>query len=377
MADPSAFVSLAVRAFLSLVNGPQTFGNSRSFWLAAVAILLVALAYPLVGDSYTVGNLAYFGVWLFMALGLSLIWGYGGMLSFGQTAFFGIAGYSYGVIAINLGANYGYPVLALVSAVVIAAAASLVLGYFMIYGRITGVFVGIVTLSVTLIFATFLNQTAGPEWRIGRARLNGYNGMTRIPSLSIPWFDGDKVTFKGPALYYLVLALLVLCYLGLRLLVNSRFGNVLVAIRENPERAELLGYDTRRYQLAAFVIGSTLAGLSGVLYTAWGQFIAPASMALPAAALPIIWVAVGGRKDLTATLIGTLFVLWLFQTLIVISQQYALIVIGALLLVTILYMPGGYIVWLVEHRRPLFGRRRRKTRRRAEGNASMSKGVAE
>src|SRR5262249_26497067 len=366
-----------MKTFLSLVNGPQTFGNSRGFWAAVVAILLVALAYPLVGDSYTVGNLAYFGVWLFMALGLSLIWGYGGMLSFGQTAFFGLAGYSYGVIAINLGANQGYPVLALVCALAIAAVAALVLGYFMIYGRITGVFVGIVTLSVTLIFAAFLNQTAGPEWRIGRARLNGYNGMTRIPSLSIPWFDGDKITFKGAALYYLVLALLVLCYLGLRRLVNSRFGNVLVAIRENPERAELLGYDTRRYQLVAFIVGSTLAGLSGVLYTAWGNFIVPAAMALPAAAMPIILVAVGGRKDLTATLIGTLFVLWLFQNLIVISQQYALIVIGALLLVTILYMPGGYIVWLVENRHLLFSRRRRRAERQPQASGAMSKRAAE
>ena len=88
-------------------------------------------------------------------------------------------------------------------------------------------------------------------------------------------------------------------------------------------------------------IGSVLAGLSGALYTAWGHFIVPAAMALPAAAMPIIWVAVGGRKDLTATLIGTLFVLWLFQTLTVISQQYALIAIGALLLVTILLCPAA------------------------------------
>ena len=157
----------------------------------------------------------------------------------------------------------------------------------------------------------------------------------------------------------------MLCYLGLRMLVNSRFGNVLVAIRENPERAELLGYDIRRYQLAAFVIGSTLAGLSGALYTAWGQFIVPASMALPAAAMPIIWVAVGGRKDLTATLIGTLFVLWLFQNLIVISQQYALIVIGALLLVTMLFMPGGYVVWLVERAGAFSGGAARRAQRAA------------
>ena len=110
-------------------------------------------------------------------------------------------------------------------------------------------------------------------------------------------------------LYYLVLALLVLVYLALRVLVNSRFGNVLVAIRENPERAEMLGYDVRLYQLAAFVIGSALAGLSGALYTSWGQYITPSSMGLNAAALPIVWVAVSGRSDLTATLVGTLVVL--------------------------------------------------------------------
>ena len=101
-----------MRALLSLLNGPQTFGRGRGFWATAIAVFVVAVLFPLVGDGYTVGNIAYFVVWVFMALGLSLIWGYGGMLSFGQTAFFGLAGYSYGVIAINFGANYGYPVLA-------------------------------------------------------------------------------------------------------------------------------------------------------------------------------------------------------------------------------------------------------------------------
>lgn len=339
-----------MKALLANVNGPQTYGNSRGFWAVAILVLGIALAYPLLVDSYTVGNVTFFALWVFMALGLSLIWGYGGMLSFGQTAFFGFAGYSYGVIAINLGKYYAFPFVALICALVLAALLALLIGYFMIYGRITGVFVGIVTLSLTLTLATFLNQTAGPEWRIGRARLNGYNGMTRIPPLSIPWFDGSTVYFEGITLYYFVLALLVITYLGLRMLVNSRFGNVLVAIRENPDRTELLGYDIRRYQLIAFVVGSTLAGLSGALYTAWGQFIVPASMALPAAAMPIIWVAVGGRKDLTATMVGTFLVLWLFQSLIVVSQQYALIFTGALLLVTILFTPGGYIVWLVENR---------------------------
>ncbi|REA89921.1 ABC transporter permease, partial [Staphylococcus pseudintermedius] len=100
-------------------------------------------------------------------------------------------------------------------------------------------------------------------------------------------------------LYYCTLALLVLVYLGLRMLVNSRFGNVLVAIRENPLRAEMLGYDIRKYQLGAFVIGSALAGLSGVLYTSWGNYITPASMGMTAVALPIVWAAAVPYTHLT------------------------------------------------------------------------------
>src|SRR4051794_41893849 len=76
---------------LSLVNGPQTIGNGRGFWMAFLAVLAMALAYPIFADSYDVGNFSYFLIWIFMALGLSLIWGYGGVLSFWQTIFFGIA----------------------------------------------------------------------------------------------------------------------------------------------------------------------------------------------------------------------------------------------------------------------------------------------
>jgi ABC-type branched-subunit amino acid transport system permease subunit len=338
---------MAIRDFPALLNGPQTIGRGPIFWTAAMLTLIAAAIYPQFAEKFTIANTAYFGVWVFMALGLGLIWGYGGVLSFGQTAFFGVAGYAYGVIAINLGIAHSYPFVALACALVIGTLVATVLGYFMIYGGITGVFVGIVTLSVTLAFATFMNQTAGPEWHIGKARLNGYNGMTRIPSLSLDWFDGHRIRFDGANFYYLVLGLLVITYLGLRILVNSRFGNVLVASRENPERAELLGYDIRRYQLGAFAIGGFLASLSGVLYTAWGNFIVPASMALPAAAMPIIWVAVGGRQDVTATLIGTFVVLYAFQMLTVVSQQYALIAIGALLVVTVLVAPGGYVLWVV------------------------------
>jgi branched-chain amino acid transport system permease protein len=330
--------------FIRLLEGPQTLGRGLWFWIAAAIVLLAALAYPQVADGYTVGNTVYFFTWAFMALGLCLIWGYGGTLSFGQTAFFGLSGYTYGVLTLNFGAAYGFTLISLLASLAVSALFAAVLGYFLYFGRISGVFLGIVTLSVTLVFERFMAQTAGPEWHIGVARLNGYNGMNGMPPLTLPWFGGDIVLFPDVELYYVVLAILVVTYLGLRILVNSKFGNVLVAIRENPERAEMLGYDIRKYQLIAFVIGAALAGLSGTLYTSWGQYITPSSMSITAAALPIVWVAVGGRGDLTATLIGTLVVLSAFQALTIYGSQYALVVMGVLLVATVLIAPEGLIV---------------------------------
>jgi len=334
---------------LRRLNGPQTLGNGRGFWTGFAAVAAIALVYPAFADSYDVGNIAYLLIFTLMALGLSLMWGYTGMFSFGQTAFFGVAGYSYGVLSINLGATGAMTLLCLVGAIAVAALFAMLLGYFLVYGRVSGVFFGIVTFATTLALAAFFGQTAGPEWAIGQARFNGFNGMIGMPPLELPWF-GQDVYLEGVPLYYFVLALLAAIYLGLRMLVNSRFGNVLVAIREDPLRTELLGYDVRRYQLVAFVIGSSLAGLSGVLYTAWGQFIPPASMGLPAAAMPIIWVAFSGRQDLTATAIGTFLLLLMFQTITVYSQQYALILMGFLLLATVMLMPAGFVrgigLWL-------------------------------
>ncbi|MCF3935474.1 ABC transporter permease [Acuticoccus sp. M5D2P5] len=332
------------RRWLSHLEGPQTFGSGIAFWTIFVLVVAAACAYPFFADGWTVGNAAYFLVWTFMAMGLSVIWGYAGALSFGQTAFFGLAGYAYGVLTINVGETYGFTFIALVIAVALAGVFAAVLGYFMFYGRIRGVFIGIVTLSVTLVFETFMAQTAGPQWAIGSARLNGFNGMTGMPPLTVPWFGGDIALWPDRPLYYVLLALTVIVYLGLRMLLNSRFGNVLVAIRENPERAEMLGYDIRLYQLLAFVVGGALAGLSGVLYTAWGQYITPNSMGLTAAALPVVWVAVGGRRDITATLIGTLLVLSLFQTLTIYGSQYALVAMGALLVLIVLLAPEGIVL---------------------------------
>lgn len=327
---------------LKSCDGPQTLGRGWIFWSCFIIVLACALIYPVFAESYDIDNFSYFMIWIFMALGLCLMWGYGGMLSFGQTFFFGISGYAYGVLAIDMGGGTT-TIAALVLSVIIAMIAAAMLGYFMIWGGISGIFFGIVTLSATLVLAFFLGQTAGPEWHIGPARLNGFNGMKGMDPLAI----GD-LYLEGALLYYFVLGLVVAVYVALRMLVNSSFGNVIVAIRENPQRAQMLGYDVRKYQLVTFLIGSGLAGLSGALYTSWGQFITPASIGLPAAAMPIVWVAFSGRSDLTATLVGTFLLLFAFQTITVYSQQVALVLMGALLLATVMLAPQGFVLGMTK-----------------------------
>jgi len=352
--NPSrAVASSGLTRLLQLIEGPQTLGRGKGFWSVFALVLLIAVIWPLFSDGWTVGNVAYFLVGCFMALGLGVIWGYAGALSFGQTAFFGLAGYAYGVLTINFGSAYGFTLIALLLAVGLAGLFALVLGYFMFYGRISGVFIGIVTLAVTLSLQAFMAQTAGPQWAIGTARLNGFNGMSGMPPLTIPWFGDAILLYADTALYYVLLGLLVVIYFALRILLNSRFGNVLVAIRENPERAQMLGYDIRLYQMVGFAIGGMLAGLSGVLYTAWGQYITPSSMGMTAAALPVIWVAFGGAKDITATLIGTLIVLSAYQALTIHASQYAIVVMGTLLVVTVLFAPQGIVFGLMKR---VFGR---------------------
>lgn len=353
---PVAPARTGPRLWLTRLEGPQTMGRGAAFWAAVVLVVLAAALYPQFSDDYTVGNAAYFLVWTFMAMGLGVVWGYCGALSFGQTAFFGLAGYAYGVITINIGAAFGLTWLALILSVAIGGAFALLIGYFMFYGRIKGVFIGIVTLSVTLVLETFMAQTAGPQWAIGAARLNGFNGMSGMPPLTVPWFGGDILLYSGTALYYVLLAMVVIVYLGLRMLLNAPFGNVLVAIRENPERTEMLGYDIRLYQMLAFGLGGALAGLSGVLYTAWGQYITPSSMGLTSAALPVVWVAVGGRRDITATLLGSILVIAGFQSLTIYGSQYALVVMGALLVFTVLAAPDGVVATLMQRLGRIFGR---------------------
>jgi branched-chain amino acid transport system permease protein len=315
-------------------------------------VLLIGLPFTL--DLYTLLQVTLYVIFAVLALSLAFIWGYGGILCFGHSAFFGLGAYAYAVGVINMGESTLPFLMAMLLPAVFAAG----LGYFMFYARISDVYVGVITLTVTLIFYNVVNSTAGPQYHIGEALLGGFNGMPNVPSLNVP-FQPDN-TLEPAGMFTLCMAILLIVYFGLHAVLRTRFGRVLVAVRENEQRVEFLGYDSRLHKLVAFSIGGALAGLAGCLFTAWGNFVSPTAFSVVQSAQIIIWLMVGGAGTLLGPVIGAIGLSWL--TLKIGTQQTvnANVVLGAILLVFVVLVPKGVapmiterlVPWILSLRRP-------------------------
>ena len=314
--------------------------------VAAVGVAFLILT-PRLAELDTVLELTVYIIMAILALSLALVWGYGGILCFGQSAFFGLGAYTYAIAMFNIGES----TVPLLLAIAVPAAFAALLGYFIFYGRISDVYLGVITLTVTLILFNSVNSTAGPQFHIGSAKLGGFNGIPGIPPLNVPGDAGAPIDLEG--MFYLSTAALLATYFGLRLLLASRFGRIIVGIRENERRAELLGYDPRAYKLATFTIGAALAGFAGCLFANWGAFVSPTIFGLSQSAQIIIWVIVGGRGTLIGPIIGCVAIQWLSALLgenqptgggswtVLLSN--APLVLGAILIGFVLLVPKGLV----------------------------------
>lgn len=333
-----------LHAILGAFNGPQTAGSSPTYWIGFFAAVALIFLYPLFAEDYAVSNNGFLLVWIFLGLSVCILWGYTGIFSFGQTAFFGLAGYAYGIMSINMAPEYS--MLAAVTAILIMMLLSALIGYIIFYGGVSSLYIAIFTLMLTLLAETLLNRTSGPQFIIGRASLGGSNGMVGIPPLQLGAGEGS-VTFVDKTFFWLIASLLLGVFLGLRVLLNSSWGYLMVATREDPQRTQLFGYDVRLIQLVTYVIAAGLAGLGGVLFASWNNFIAPSSMGMTAATLPIIWVAAGGRSNILSVIIATFALQWINQQLAYSSGQYSLLLFAVLLLTTVMIFPEGVVTTLV------------------------------
>lgn len=311
------------------VRYPEIMG-----WLACV--ILVAVLPHFVGVFGTV-QVTVFLIFALVALSLDLIWGICGMLSFGQAALFGVGAYAYGIIGINLGLT----IPALVGAMAVSAVLAAVIGYFAFYGRVGSIYFAVITLTITLILSQLLGHTADPKYAVGDAVIGGYNGMTNIPSLALelPW---RSPSILGPReFFYAAGGLLLVMLILSRLLVLSHFGRVLIGIRENERRTELLGYDVRWRKLVIFAVSGAIAGLAGGLFAGWGNFVNPEVFSLHQSALVVIWVLVGGRGTLYGAVAGAVVVQLLTNKLGAMGATYITIILGITLVAIVLLFPRG------------------------------------
>ena len=304
--------------------------------LWAVAVAVVA-ALPAVLSPFQIVQLTVFMIYSLLALSLDLIWGFGGILSFGQAAFFGVGGYVYGIVGINSGST----TLALIAGVAGAAGLAALLGYFTFYGRVGSMYFAVITLTVTLILHQVMGTTADPRYAVGQARLGGYNGMTNIPSLALEVPGRAPLTLDPVQLFYVVGGLLLLVLALTRALVRGSFGRVLAAIREDELRTELLGYDPRWRKLVTFAISGSIAGLAGGLFAGWGNFMNPQVFSMFQSALVVIWVMVGGRGTLYGAAAGAALVNYAKTFFTGALPEVWLYALGALFILVTLFLPRG------------------------------------
>ncbi|MGH7069718.1 MAG: branched-chain amino acid ABC transporter permease, partial [Acetobacteraceae bacterium] len=223
----------------------------------AVAVFIVLAAVPVFAGGYLVYVLPQYMLYGILAMSLVLIWGFAGILSFGQSAFFAVGGYAIG-LALKHGGPIDPALLGILGAIAAGAALAALCGYFLFSAGVRGMYFVLVTLALSIMTTQIATSQS--------AITGGFNGMF-VQRISLRLPGGSQLPLNGDAaMYFFVLGVVVIVYFILRGLRLSRFGKVLIGIRENEDRALALGYRASLYKTAAFTLSGALAALAGALY---------------------------------------------------------------------------------------------------------------
>jgi branched-chain amino acid transport system permease protein len=290
-------------------------------------LLAAALALPWVAGAldqdYYIGFMRRVLIFAIAAASLNFILGYGGIVSLGHAAFFGAGAYTVGVLMAE-GITSAW--LAWPLAAIVAGAAAFLIGAISLRTR------GVYFIMITLAFAQMVYYVA-----VGLKRYGGEDGLN-LPQRSTFGLGvdlGHDITF-----YYVVLALLIGAIALMDRIVASRFGRVLIGIRENETRMEAIGYPTYGYKLAAFSLAGALAGLAGALFANHNLFVSPATLHWTQSATLVVMVIVGGIGYRWAGLLGAVALLVLEEALAAMTEFWHL-PLGLLLLAVVFLAPRG------------------------------------
>ena len=348
---------------------PRLIDRGAAIFLAvlgafAIAVpvcnLLVPVGSALHISTYLVALFGKYICYALLALSIDLIWGYAGILSLGHGAFFALGGYAMGMYLMRqIGTRgvYANPILpdfmvflnwhelpwfwygfnhfiyAALMVLLVPGVLAFVFGWFAFRSRVTGVYLSIITQALTyaLMLGFFRNNFG----------FGGNNGLTDFKDIL-----GFSVQAEGTrnALLVISCAALALGFLICRAIVTSKFGKVLIAIRDAESRTRFLGYRVEAYKLFVFTVSACMAGVAGALYVPQVGIINPGEFAPGNSIEAVIWVAVGGRGTLTGAVLGGVAVNYA-KTLFTSGMlaPYWLFMLGGLFVAVTLLMPRGIV----------------------------------
>lgn len=373
----------------STPTGLQRFGMQIAPLLIVCALVF---ALPLLlNNDFLLNKAARYVVLGILTVSLALSWGYGGILNLGQAMSFGIGSYAMAMtlklktIPVHTGSS-GLPdfmvwnnverlpwfwipfrslSFALAAGMIVPALVAAALGWFMFRGRVTGVYVAIITLATMVV----LNLVIIDQ----QSYTGGFNGITDLAQLEI---FGIAFDAYGRATYYLVAGCLTLSLLIGFAFTRSKAGLIVQAIRDHEGRVRYFGYDVAAYQIFVFALSAAIAGLAGMLYTVVMEFASPTFLGVQLSLSVVVWCAVGGRQSLVGAFLGAVLVAGMQGAL---SESAAFLetwtlVMGALFVLVVLFLPKGLAGfaqgawrWLAQRRQA--ERELPQSREQTEGNA--------
>ncbi len=345
--------------------------SRRSVEIAAYAafIVLILLA-PLVLGEFWLNRIAKYLVFGMLGVAICLSWGYAGILNLGQGLFFGLGAY---MMAMSLklasttsqqaasdtpipdfmfwnaepGASQDLCCITKTSflwipfqsqwfgffmAIAVPTLVAAALGAVVFRKRISGVFVSVITLAMVLLVRLLIIDN--------QPLTNGFNGLTDLGTFTIGNLSFDSFS---KAMYYVVAGAVALVLVGSRLLVETRAGMVLQAVRDDASRARCLGFDVPNFQVFFFAVSAAIAGLAGLLYVNVAEFASPTFMDLSFSITMVVWAAVGGRNSLLGACIGAILINVMEAGM---SETQALVeswraIIGVIFILVVLFLPRG------------------------------------
>ena len=338
-----------------------------AIYLAFFAFIMCA---PLVLDPFWLNRIAKYLVFGMLGIAVAMSWGYAGILNLGQGLFFGLGAYMLAMslklasnTSLQQGSDKPVPDFMLWNAepgaptelccinkasflwlpfqsqwfgvamgLILPVILALVLGTIVFRKRISGVFVSIITLALVLLVRLVVIDA--------QPITNGFNGLTDLGWFKVAGLEFDPYLI---ATYYLVAFVLSLVLIGARLLVDTRAGIILQAVRDDENRARYLGFDVPAYQTFFFAVAAAIAGVAGMLYVIVSEFASPTFMDLAFSITMVVWAAVGGRSSILGACIGAILINVVSAT---VSETAGFAeawkaIIGLIFVLVVLYLPRG------------------------------------